>query len=246
MLKIAVCDDNESFLETLKKIISESARDYFKDINVQCFNNGQRLLNQHKRLFFDVIFLDIDMPEFTGFDVAEKLRKQRRDCYIIFVTNHNELVYGSMEFQPFYFIQKSSVSRLNKDVVNVLNKLSVYLKQHQKIILSDEEHGRICIQYRDILYIESDNHHVKYCILDEYGSQIHIKVRAVIGDLESELAEYDFSRVHKKYLVNLSHVFNLDMKNDEVIFKQGFRLPMSRKCKHMVDTDFSKYLRETI
>ena len=44
MLKIAVCDDNESFLETLKKIISESARDYFKDINVQCFNNGQRLL----------------------------------------------------------------------------------------------------------------------------------------------------------------------------------------------------------
>ena len=55
MLKIAVCDDNESFLETLKKIISESARDYFKDINVQCFNNGQRLLNQHKRLFFDVI-----------------------------------------------------------------------------------------------------------------------------------------------------------------------------------------------
>ena len=123
MLKIAVCDDNESFLETLKKIISESARDYFKDINVQCFNNGQRLLNQHKCLFFDVIFLDIDMPEFTGFDVAEILRKQRRDCYIIFVTNHNELVYGSMEFQPFYFIQKSSVSRLNKDVVNVLNKL---------------------------------------------------------------------------------------------------------------------------
>ena len=226
MLKIAVCDDNESFLETLKKIISESARDYFKDINVQCFNNGQRLLNQHKRLFFDVIFLDIDMPEFTGFDVAEILRKQRRDCYIIFVTNHNELVYGSMEFQPFYFIQKSSVSRL--------------------IILSDEEHGRICIQYRDILYIESDNHHVKYCILDEYGSQIHIKVRAVIGDLESELAEYDFSRVHKKYLVNLSHVFNLDMKNDEVIFQQGFRLPMSRKYKHTVDTDFSKYLRETI
>jgi DNA-binding LytR/AlgR family response regulator len=215
-------------------MISESARDYFKDINVQCFNNGQRLLNQHKRLFFDVIFLDIDMPEFTGFDVAEILRKQ------------NELVYGSMEFQPFYFIQKSSVSRLNKDVVNVLNKLSVYLKQHQKIILSDEEHGRICIQYRDILYIESDNHHVKYCILDEYGSQIHIKVRAVIGDLESELAEYDFSRVHKKYLVNLSHVFNLDMKNDEVIFKQGFRLPMSRKYKHTVDTDFSKYLRETI
>lgn len=176
MLKIAVCDDNESFLETLKKIISESARDYFKDINVQCFNNGQRLLNQHKCLFFDVIFLDIDMPEFTGFDVAEILRKQRRDCYIIFVTNHNELVYGSMEFQPFYFIQKSSVSRLNKDVVNVLNKLSVYLKQHQKIIMSDEEHGRICIQYRDILYIESDIHHVKYCILDEYGSQIHYNV----------------------------------------------------------------------
>ena len=36
------------------------------------------------------------------------------------------------------------------------------------------------------------------------------------------------------------------MKIDVVIFKQGFRLTMSRKYKHMVDTDFSKYLRETI
>lgn len=114
------------------------------------------------------------------------------------------------------------------------------------LILNDAAHGRICIQYRDILYIESDNHHVKYCILDENNSQIHIKVRSVIDDLESELADFDFSRVHKKYLVNLSHVFNLDMKKDEVIFKQGFKLPMSRNRKHTVDNDFSKYLRETI
>lgn len=56
MLKIAVCDDNESFLETLKKIISENAINYFKDVNVQGFNNGQGLLNQHKHIFFDVIF----------------------------------------------------------------------------------------------------------------------------------------------------------------------------------------------
>lgn len=87
---------------------------------------------------------------------------------------------------------------------------------------------------------------MKYCILDENNSQIHIKVRSVIDDLESELADFDFSRVHKKYLVNLSHVFNLDMKKDEVIFKQGFKLPMSRNRKHTVDNDFSKYLRETI
>lgn len=51
MLKIAVCDDNESFLETLKKIISENAINYFKDVNVQGFNNGQSLLNQHKHIF---------------------------------------------------------------------------------------------------------------------------------------------------------------------------------------------------
>ena len=75
MLKIAVCDDNESFLETLKKIISENAINYFKDVNVQGFNNGQGLLNQHKHIFFDVIFLDIDMPEFTGFGAA--LNKQK-------------------------------------------------------------------------------------------------------------------------------------------------------------------------
>ena len=188
--KIVICDDDETFIDLLSEKIEQDFVQRKLVCLIEKYSDSRKLLDNigaETQLYF----LDIDMPEFTGFDVAEILRKQRRDCYIIFVTNHNELVYGSMEFQPFYFIQKSSVSRLNKDVVNVLNKLSVYLKQHQKIIMSDEEHGRICIQYRDILYIESDNHHVKYCILDEYVSQIHIKVRAVIGDLESELAEYE-------------------------------------------------------
>lgn len=246
MLKIAVCDDNENFLEVLKRITLENALHYFKKVSVQGFTDGQNLLNHHKQTHFDIIFLDIDMPEFTGFDVAQELRKQRKDCYIIFVTNHNEFVYGSMEFQPFYFICKSNISSLKTDIANVLNKLSVHLRQHKKLILSDEEHGRICVQYRDILYIESDNHHVKYCVIDEHEISTFVKVRAVIGELEKELSDFNFSRVHKKYLVNLSHIFNLDMKKDEVIFKQGFRLPMSRKYKHMVDDDFSKYLRETI
>ena len=41
MLKIAVCDDNESFLETLKKIITQKAKNYIKDVKVQGYNNGQ-------------------------------------------------------------------------------------------------------------------------------------------------------------------------------------------------------------
>jgi DNA-binding LytR/AlgR family response regulator len=70
-----------------------------------------------------------------------------------------------------------------------------------------------------------------------------VKLRGNIGELEKYFSEYDFVKIHRKYLVNLSHIFNVDKSNDEIIFKQGFRLPMSRNFKAEVDEKLTQYLR---
>ncbi len=49
----------------------------------------------------------------------------------------------------------------------------------------------------------------------------------------------------KSFLVNLRHVFNIDRNKDEIIFKQGFRLGMSKNYKQAVDEKLTQYLRKT-
>lgn len=64
-----------------------------------------------------------------------------------------------------------------------------------------------------------------------------------ISDAESKYEEFDLIKIHKKYIVNLKHIFNIDKSNSLIIFKQGFELPISRNYKSKVDERLTEYLR---
>ena len=106
-MRIAVCDDNTVLLPKLKEIIYDSFSVYTDEFEILIYSSGTLLLNAHKQEPFQIIFLDIDMPKISGFDVAKTLRDDFSNCFIIFITSHSELVYESMDFQPFHFIRKN-------------------------------------------------------------------------------------------------------------------------------------------
>ena len=187
-----------------------------------------------------MVFLDIDMPEPDGFQLAAKISSSN-DCYIIFVTNHPELVYDSLYFRPLNFITKSNDSFFTEKLHSVVNQLFNEMKQNTIIILENKEVGRVPLQIKNIYYIESSKHYVIYH--SEHNEPI--KIRGNIGELEIHFSQYDFARIHKSFLVNLRHIFNIDRNKDEIIFKQGFRLNMSKNYKQTVDEKLTQYLRKT-
>ena len=87
-MRIAICDDNREILLFLKPALNTLFGQYTTDFEIFCFISGKALLEAHKRNNFDVIFLDIDMPNVTGFDVAKTIREEFSKCYIIFITSH--------------------------------------------------------------------------------------------------------------------------------------------------------------
>ena len=93
---------------------------------------------------------------------------------------------------------------------------------------------------KNIYYIESSKHYVIY----HSENKEPIKVRNNISELEKYFSQYDFVRIHKSYLVNLRHIFNINKNNDEIIFKQGFKLTLSKKYKQNVDEKLTQYLRK--
>lgn len=241
MLRVAICDDNNVFVNKMSQAVkSEFTRQNNEDIELETYVSSKLMFQHHLIKPFDVIFLDIDMPELDGFQLAAKISSSN-DCYIIFVTNHPELVYDSLYFRPLNFITKSNDSFFTEKLHSVVNQLFNEMKQNTTIVLENKEVGRISLQLKNIYYIASSKHYVIYH--SEHNEPI--KIRGNIGELETCYSKYDFVRIHKSFLVNLRHVFNIDRNKDEIIFKQGFRLNMSKNYKQTVDEKLTQYLRKT-
>lgn len=244
MIRIGICDDNSVMLNNLKNVISSAFAAYTSDFETATFDRGAMLINSHKQEPFHVIFLDIDMPEITGFDVAKTLRDEFSNCFIIFVSSHSELIYESMDFQPFHFIKKNSDEPLSSSADRIVKKLMKHMKQNEKVILEDDISGRHAVYIHNIIYLESDKHYVKYYIKNFTEP---VKMRENISDCEKKYSYYDFVRIHKRYIINLKYLSFFDNTNNEI--RLGIinkKLAMSRNYKKDVDEKYTLYLRSII
>ncbi len=241
-MRLALCDDNSIFLKDLHQLILSEFKYRNIKVDITDYTKGNVMIYHHKLKPFDAIFLDIDMPKTSGFYIAREFVELDKNCQLIFVTAHSELIYDSFLFRPLNFITKTDEDSLKERLSIVIDQLLEHFKQETKIVLEDKKHGRTAVFLRDVIYIASNNHHVSYYVVN---SREPIIVRDSISNLEGSYADHNFVRIHKKYLVNLSHVFNISLTKEVVIFKQKFDLPMSRNYKEKVDNKLTEYLRKT-
>lgn len=128
MIKAAVCDDEKIFTKKFVLMIKEFFDTHNIQINVSVFDSGTDfILNRAK---YDILFLDINIPDVGGFEIAKQITDRDRKTLIIFVTEHDELVYSSLKFRPFRFIRKR---RLQEELADVLRDvISEISKQSNK------------------------------------------------------------------------------------------------------------------
>ena len=84
MITVAVCDDNIPVLEKLAAMLKELCGHYFSETEIKTYTGGTALLEAHEETPFDVLFLDIRMPEVDGFSVADRVRRMGKKSFIIF------------------------------------------------------------------------------------------------------------------------------------------------------------------
>ena len=107
MLKVVVCDDEENILKDIADIVENklTEREIACDVNV--INDARILLQELKETPIDVLFLDIDMPYYSGMDIASYISDNNLSTILIFVTSHDELVFKTFAYKPFGFICKT-------------------------------------------------------------------------------------------------------------------------------------------
>ena len=89
MLRVAVCDNDNNICFMISEILQNFFDRQSVEVSISRHLNGITLLNEHCRQKYDIMFLDIDMPEMSGFEIASELRNGKSDCLIIFINRQS-------------------------------------------------------------------------------------------------------------------------------------------------------------
>lgn len=111
-LNIAICDDEINDISILKKYISRYNVETDNNIVVSSFLSAKELLLDYSNNHYDVVLLDIEMPDINGMDLAKQLRETDDDLFIVFTTSYPEYMHESSKFSLFSFLQNQLNTRL--------------------------------------------------------------------------------------------------------------------------------------
>lgn len=226
MIRIGVCDDEISFAKTvLSKIQSFCLRELPDKIvydTAPAFSSGHSVLQYLENgNQINILFLDIDMPDMNGFELAWKLNRISPDIIIIFVSAYDNFVYNSFDYNPFRFLRKS---HLNEEFTSALKKAIDKYLYADKSLSFDTVDGEQVIRVKDIVYFESERN---YYMIHHVGG-IEYKCRGTLTDVEAKMSDYGFYRVHNAFVVNMDHIKAIK-SNTELLVISGERIKISAK-----------------
>lgn len=214
IMRIFVCDDEMKMADSIENILHK----YIENVEVQVFYKGHDVWEALNTDVCDAVFLDIDMPDISGLDIAAKMKEITYKPNLIFVTSHDELVYDSLKFHPFGFVRKNY---LQKEMEIILEDLKKNMKEKIKEFSFVCKEGNMRLLLDDILYFEAEGN---YLIINTKNEQF--KYRNTMYAVEEKLAEYGFVRVHKGYLINQVAVKILG--KEEIVLNNDERIPIGK------------------
>ncbi|HEY0740599.1 MAG TPA: LytTR family DNA-binding domain-containing protein [Chryseosolibacter sp.] len=244
-MKAILVDDEKYSIEILRVMIAKFLPNV--EIVAACMDPVQAIeqIRVHQP---EIVFLDVQMPRLTGFQLLQQTR--RTDFEVIFITSSEEhaleaLKAGAIDYllkpvQPEELKQAYVKVVEKKDSTRHLNRLINYLKPQKqvtkRIALTASEH-LVFVEPNDIIYCESDSNYTTFFLTT--GEKVMIA--KTLKDVEDLLPREDFFRIHASYLINTKHVTKFTRGDSGyVIMSNNQQLSVSRNKKDEFFEMFSK------
>ncbi len=244
-LRLLIVDDEALARARVRKMLAEEAE---LEVVGECANGPEAIaaIRQHRP---DLVLLDVQMPEVSGFDVLRALTPEERPA-VIFVTAHDEHAIEAFEVHALDYLLKPfkqarfqealqrardhlasrDVRALNQRLTDWLNAPKAEATCLTRLAIKTGERT-VFVRVEDVDYIESAGN---YAIL-HVGKENHI-LRETLTNLEAKLSPRLFLRVSRSALVNLTRVKELQpaLRGDHVvILKDGKQLALTRGVREI-------------
>jgi two-component system, LytTR family, response regulator len=245
-MKALIIDDEPDAIEALHLSLMETCPEV---VVAGKFNEPVRGLEAIRTLKPDLVFLDVEMPVMTGFQLLEAL--ETINFAVIFTTAHDQFAIRAFRFSAVDYLLKpvdtellrlavdkaADKRRVDHQQMALLRNNTIGPRTFDKIALPSAQ-GYQFVELSDIMYCESDNSYTKF-FLQSGNTYLATKN---LGDVEETLGEGDFFRIHKQYLVNMRHITKY-IRGDGgyVVMPDGANIPVSRVKKDTFTSLFKKF-----
>lgn len=239
MLKAIVIDDIEAIRKNHIAIIKSSCSNVSVIGQADSVESGVKLIRQ---LSPDLVFLDVEMPDGTGFDLLQKLKPIL--FKVIFITGHEDFAIRAFRFSAIDYLLKpldaddlveavkKAEDSLGKELFDIkLQNLFANLdrpKDLQKLVLKTAD--RIySVNIQDVVCCESDKNYTTF----EFINAPKLVVSTNLKEYETLLVPYNFFRTHKSHLINMAY-FDHFVKADggnKIVMKNKLTIPLSVRKK---------------
>ncbi len=219
-MNIVFCDDNELILDHLIKSVKSLIREYNVynfEFNYFRYKDPLALISDLEKIRFDIAFLDIEIPEFDGLTIGDRIYNSNEDVKIFYVTNYENYLADSIKHKVYRFVKKGDISELQDGIKNMLTDLSIRHSRY-KFVYKNRCYS---IPLSSIFYFEKSRNNVKIIT----NSDIFLQ-RITIKELITTLPKL-FCRCHAGFIVNLSKV--KEISDNSVILNNDAVLPVSKK-----------------
>ena len=236
LYQVVICDDEEQILKDIYTRTEAAFKNQEISADFFCANDSRVLMEFLQEKKVDIIFLDIDMPYFSGMDIAAYLNEKCPNTMLVFVTSQDTLVYQTFAYRPYGFLRKT---HFEEELPELLMRIKKELHKRQSDIVINKGRELIRVLIKEILYIESEGNY-----LNIYTRDNVVKIRETMTAMEKELLEKGFVRCHKGYLVNMEHMEEL--KGSEMILTfEGIRktIPVGRSYEKDVRRSILERMR---
>lgn len=212
-MKIAIVDDEKSWIELEKKYVLEY---WEEEVEILTYDSGTSFLEAERK--FDLVLIDIEMPEINGFDTIREYREWNPKGAVIIVTKHVELSREGFKVDAFRYIDKAQIQEEMKEAIRAVKR---YLRGEQKIPIGIEGFGKVRIALKQIRYFK-----MKSGTLILYASRGEHICMETLSQLENCLNRWGFFRVNPSCLVNFECVISYTDK--EICMEKGEKIPLSK------------------
>lgn len=224
MLRIAVCDDEETICSKIEKIILDYGRTNEIKLDIEAFYNGEdllKLIQQEQQ--FDLIFLDIEMCHMNGIEVGKIIREKMKNelTKIVYISAVQGYAMELFEVRPLHFLIKP-ISE--EKVIWAVTKTMELMENNEAVFEFTCNKTKEWVPLKNVIYFISEARKVK--IITEHGDK---EFYGKLSDVEKQL-NHNFLRIHKSYCVNRNYVLEYTYKN--VRLCNGEILNITRKYRN--------------
>jgi len=233
MKKILIIDDENRTRDLIAKMIDSFGFDVVAIPEGENVQSAVKAIKKHQP---DIVFLDIQMPDGTGFDVIRSI--EDKNFEVIFITAHEEFAIKAIKFSALDYLLKpvdtaELKAALEKALESVENRKentqfdalqkNINPNEKRRLVLKTQESVHV-VDLDEIIRCEADRNYTSFFL----NGAKKILVSKTLKEYETLLSAHNFLRVQQSHLVNIDYVDRYDKKNGgAVVMKDGSEVPLS-------------------